>query len=74
MRASAEKPRDREPTPAQLRVLSLVANGFDDREIAAMLHVTRNTVRTHIANVMTRLQAHSQAEAIATAMREGFLR
>jgi DNA-binding CsgD family transcriptional regulator len=54
----------------ELDVLSLVAEGRSTREIAAALWVTEETVKSHVARVLRRLQARTRAHAVAIAYRE----
>jgi DNA-binding NarL/FixJ family response regulator len=56
-------------TQREREVLSLMVEGADRRAMAADLHLSSNTVRTHVQNVMTKLEAHSTLEAMAVALR-----
>ena len=56
---------------AERRVLALVAAGSPTDEIAVALGVSPHTVRTHVRNLMRKLDAQSRAHAVAIAMREG---
>ena len=60
-------------TPRELTVLRLLATGMSTPAIAAELHLSVNTVRNHTQNVLTKLDAHSQLEAVTTAQRLGIL-
>ena len=67
---SARGPRVRDPrTGRQREVLELLAEGVRAREIALRLGVTQTTVRNHIRGVLSRLDSHSQLEAVAKACR-----
>jgi DNA-binding NarL/FixJ family response regulator len=46
-------------------VLLHVAEGADRKEVAARLHLSVNTVRTHMQSLMAKLGAHSALEAVA---------
>jgi DNA-binding CsgD family transcriptional regulator len=54
-------------------VLTLVAQGLSDAEIAERLIVSPHTVHRHVANVRTKLGLPSRAAAVAYATREGLL-
>jgi DNA-binding NarL/FixJ family response regulator len=54
-------------------VLTALAEGMRDDEIAARLGVTTSSVRKHIANAQQRLQARTRTQAVALAAREGLL-
>jgi DNA-binding CsgD family transcriptional regulator/tetratricopeptide (TPR) repeat protein len=62
-----------ELTPREREVLTLVAQGCSDAEIAERLVVSPHTVHRHVANVRTKLRLPSRAAAVAYATREGLL-
>jgi DNA-binding NarL/FixJ family response regulator len=55
---------------AEKRVLALVAAGIKTDDIASGLGVSPHTVRSHVRNLMRKLDAQSRAHAVAIAMRE----
>jgi DNA-binding CsgD family transcriptional regulator len=62
-----------ELTPREREVLTLVAQGLSDAEIAERLIVSPHTVHRHVANVRAKLRQPSRAAAVAYAAREGLL-
>lgn len=54
-------------------VLAFLVQGASSREIAKELDITLNTLRTHIQNVMTKLQVHSRLQAVMFAVRYGLV-
>ncbi len=52
-------------------VLYLIALGHTSPEIADMLHITHNTVRTHARNAMEKTGARSRAHLVAKALGDG---
>jgi len=56
-------------TPREREVLGLLVEGADGRTIAARLGISRNTVRTHVQSILTKLQVHSRLEAATLAVR-----
>lgn len=60
-------------TPREREVLALMAEGFDNRAIAAELGIGFTTVRGHVQNILEKLDAHSKLEALACAARYGLL-
>ncbi len=57
----------------ELEILQLVASGRSNKEIAAGLYLTENTVKTHLANLFAKLGVHDRAEAVTEGHRRGFL-
>ncbi len=55
---------------SELRVLALVAEGGSTEATAEVLSLSPHTVRTHMRNVMRKLEASSRAHAVAIAIRE----
>jgi DNA-binding NarL/FixJ family response regulator len=60
-------------TPRELLVLQLLAEGRDTRSIAHQLKISVNTCRGYVKNVLMKLDAHSQLEAVVIAGRHGLV-
>jgi DNA-binding NarL/FixJ family response regulator len=58
-------------TAREREVLQLMVNGLTRTEIAARMHLSVNTVRTHTQNLLAKLGAHSTLESVALARRQG---
>ena len=58
-------------TARELQILQLLADGTGTDDIATQLDVSRNTLRTHIQNILTKLGVHSKLDAIVAAIRHG---
>ncbi|MGZ8652798.1 MAG: response regulator [Actinomycetota bacterium] len=58
-------------TPRELQILQLLADGRAPDDIATQLKVSRNTLRTHIQNILMKLGVHSKLDAIVAAIRHG---
>jgi DNA-binding NarL/FixJ family response regulator len=54
-------------------ILKGLMKGYSYKLIADELHISIDTVRTHIRNVYEKLQVNSKTEAILKAMKDGFL-
>ena len=63
---AADNPFDR-LQPREREVLELVAAGRRNREIAAALHISENTVKFHVGNILRKLEAGSRGQAAALA-------
>ena len=60
-------------TPRELEVLQLICDGKSNREIAAALNLSVNTVAVHRANIMNTLGIHKTAELVVYAIRNGLV-
>jgi LuxR family maltose regulon positive regulatory protein len=58
-------------TPKELEVLNLLADMLDTQEIADQMVVSVNTVRTHIRNILRKLDVHRRNEAVRRARQLG---
>jgi NarL family two-component system response regulator LiaR len=52
----------------EIAVLSLVADGLTNTEIAARLWIAESTARFHVSNILSKLGAHNRAEAVRLAI------
>ncbi|MBI4277712.1 MAG: response regulator transcription factor [Armatimonadetes bacterium] len=60
-------------TERELEVLRQVASGSTNKDIAVTLHITENTVKFHMKNILDKLHLNNRAEAVAYAARKGLL-
>lgn len=60
-------------TPREMEILALIADGLTDREIAEKLFISVNTAKTHLKNILTKLQVKSRAQIVARGARAGLL-
>ena len=60
-------------TDREMGVLTLVAEGLNNREIGLRLFISENTVKNHIRNILEKLHLHSRMEAVVYAVREKLL-
>jgi DNA-binding NarL/FixJ family response regulator len=62
-----------QPTPAQRKVLELMAEGLLDEAIASRAGISKTTVRRHVTAIMARLNVSSRFAAGAAAQRKGWI-
>jgi DNA-binding CsgD family transcriptional regulator len=60
-------------TNRERQVLGLLADGLGNKQIAARLGISTNTVKTHLELLFDKLGVSSRTEAVATAARRGLL-
>ena len=51
-------------TPRELEILQLIAEGLSNKEIAARVYVSENTVKTHSSRVFDKLGARRRTQAV----------
>jgi two-component system nitrate/nitrite response regulator NarL len=54
-------------------VLQTLAEGLSNKEIAARLHMSVDTERTHMMNILNKLGVHSRLQALIFAARYGLV-
>ena len=60
-------------TQREVEVLHLVADGYSNKEICEHLVLSKNTIRTHLKNLYSKLGADSRTRAVAMARNKGLL-
>jgi two-component system NarL family response regulator len=60
-------------TERELEVLQLLSRGLSNRQIAAALTLSENTIRVHLARIFEKLGVSSRTEAATTAIRRGLV-
>jgi DNA-binding NarL/FixJ family response regulator len=65
--------RDHSLSARELEVLQLLANALSVPVIAERLHLSTHTVRNHVKQILTKLDAHTQLEAVVIAARSGIV-
>ena len=68
----AQKAIDR-LTRREREVLQALAEGLDSKDIAEKLHITVETERTHMVNILNKLGVHSRLQALVFAARNGLV-
>lgn len=68
-----EKPALDELTEREIEVLTLLAQGLDNSQIAEQLSVADVTVRTHISHILSKLDLSNRVQATLYALSEGYI-
>jgi DNA-binding NarL/FixJ family response regulator len=62
-----------ELTPRELEVLHELAKGMANKQIADVLHITENTTKWYLKNILAKLRVADRAEAVAVAVQRGII-
>jgi len=54
-------------------IMDLLSQGLTGEDVASQLFLSSETVKTHIRNAMSKLEAHTRVHAVAIALREGYI-
>lgn len=63
-----------ELTGREIEVLTHIVRGNRNRDVGDVLHISEETVKTHLSRILQKLGARDRTQAIAIAVRRGFLR
>jgi len=69
----AEHAADSMLTPREVEVLRLVAGGNANKEVAARLSLTEETVKVHVRNILGKLGANDRTHAVSIAVKRGII-
>ena len=61
-------------SPREWEVLELLTRGAVNKEIAAALRISENTVKNHLKSIMDKLHAENRVQVVAYALRKGLVR
>ncbi len=60
-------------TPREIEVLTLVARGLANKEIAARLGTASGTIKMHVQNILSKLEAADRTQAVTIALKRGII-
>jgi DNA-binding NarL/FixJ family response regulator len=61
-------------SPREKELLQLLATGASNKQIAETLTISENTVKTHMQNIMEKLQLQNRSQATAYAIKKGLIK
>ncbi|PYV44340.1 MAG: DNA-binding response regulator [Acidobacteria bacterium] len=64
---------DQSLTPREVEILSLMAEGLGNKEIAWRLSISGHTVKFHVASIFSKLHAATRTEAVTIGLRRGLI-
>ncbi len=70
----AERITNSDLTNREMEVLKLLTKGRNNQEIGSILNITEGTVKFHVKNILSKLDASDRTQAVITALRRGLTR
>jgi DNA-binding NarL/FixJ family response regulator len=69
----AEHAAEEELSPREIDVLRLIASGNANKEIAALLSIGEDTVKSHVTNILGKLGANDRTHAVTIGLKRGII-
>jgi DNA-binding NarL/FixJ family response regulator len=69
----AEHATDEELSAREIEILRLIADGNSNKQVADQLSIGEATVKSHMTNILSKLQANDRTHAVAIALRRGII-
>jgi len=60
-------------TPRETEILTYMAQGYFNKQIAAALNISEQTIKNHITSILRKLDANARTEAVVTAIKRGLI-
>jgi len=60
-------------TPRETEILTYMAQGYFNKQIAIELSISEQTIKNHITSILRKLDANARTQAVITALRRGFI-
>ena len=60
-------------TTRETEVLNYVAQGYSNKQIAAKLNISEQTIKNHVASIMIKLNANARTQAVVIAVQQGLI-
>ena len=60
-------------TPRETEILQYIAKGFLNKQIAAELGISEQTIKNHVTSILRKLNANARTEAVVVAIKQGLI-
>ncbi len=61
-------------TPREIEILRYIAQGFLNKQIAAELGISEQTIKNHVTSILRKLNANARTEAVVVAIKQGLIK
>ena len=60
-------------TPREIEILNYIAEGYLNKQIAAELGISEQTIKNHVTSILRKLNANARTEAVVVAIKQGLI-
>lgn len=60
-------------TPREMEILQYIAQGYLNKQIAAELDISEQTIKNHVTSILRKLNANARTEAVVIAIKQGLI-
>ena len=60
-------------TPREIEILNYIAQGYLNKQIAAELDISEQTIKNHVTSILRKLNANARTEAVVVAIKQGLI-
>jgi DNA-binding NarL/FixJ family response regulator len=60
-------------TPRETEILTYIAQGYANKQIAATLNISDQTIKNHVTSILSKLNANARTEAVVIALKKGLI-
>ncbi|MBU2534560.1 MAG: response regulator transcription factor [Chloroflexi bacterium] len=60
-------------TPREMEILNHIAKGYLNKQIAAQLDISEQTIKNHVTSILRKLNANARTEAVVVAIKQGLI-
>lgn len=61
-------------TPREIEILEYIAQGYLNKQIAAELGISEQTIKNHVTSILRKLNANARTEAVVVAIKQGLIK
>jgi two-component system, NarL family, response regulator DegU len=61
-------------TPREIEILEFIAKGYLNKQIAAELGISEQTIKNHVTSILRKLNANARTEAVVVAIKQGLIK
>jgi two-component system response regulator DegU len=61
-------------TPREIEILEFIARGYLNKQIAAELGISEQTIKNHVTSILRKLNANARTEAVVVAIKQGLIK